>query len=35
MPGPSGGRKLAVLGGLMVLFIAALALLSTWALNRG
>ncbi len=35
MSAPSGGRKLAVLGAVMVVFIAALAWLSTWALNRG
>jgi hypothetical protein len=32
---PSGGRKLALLGAVMIAFIAALALLSTWALRQG
>jgi hypothetical protein len=32
---PSGGRKLAVLGVVMVVVILGLAWLSTWAMNRG
>jgi len=32
---PSGGRKLAVLGVVMIVVILGLAWLSTWAMNRG
>ncbi len=34
-PPPSGGRRLAVLAGTMVLVVAALVALATWASTRG
>ncbi|MBB2902959.1 high-affinity Fe2+/Pb2+ permease [Kineococcus radiotolerans] len=34
-PTPSGGRRLALYGLVMVVVILGLAAVSTWALNRG
>jgi hypothetical protein len=34
-PKPSGGRRLALYGVVMIVVILGLAGLSTWALNRG
>ncbi|PPK96177.1 hypothetical protein CLV92_105279 [Kineococcus xinjiangensis] len=32
---PSGGRRLLVLGGVMILIVVALSLLATWAAQHG